>query len=151
MNPEGKMKIMAVAVIAIAGILIIMFIGTPKGEAFDRNKQYKVFFDTPIAEMELQKSLSETKVNFDDKELVDRWGNFFNTLEIKRISGESVFYEDSHDKVLSVIVKTESSDYIFSSPLYFRRDGKLALKIGEDYYFFKSNEDFESVSNSGSN
>ena len=43
MNPEGKMKIMAVAVIAIAGILIIMFIGTPKWEAFDRNKQYKVF------------------------------------------------------------------------------------------------------------
>ncbi len=138
---------MITAMIVIAGVLISMLVGNTKWESFDKNDLYKGFFDNPIVEMELQKSPSETKVSFDDKELVDRWGNFFKTLEIKRIPSESVFYEDPHDEILSIIVKTESSDYIFSTPLYFRRDGELALKIGENYYDFKSNEDFENLFN----
>lgn len=59
----------------------------------------------------------------------------------------NLYYEDPHDEVLRVIVKTESLDYSFLSPLYFRRDGKLTLKIGKDYYDFKSDEDFETLFN----
>lgn len=146
-NKKIIISIIGGAIIVIGGFLLFLFAGGPKWEAFDTKEPYKGFFDNPIVEMELQKSLSKAKVSFDDKELIDEWGRFFRALEIKRISDESVFYEDPHDEVLRVIVKTESLDYSFLSPLYFRRDGKLTLKIGKDYYDFKSDEDFETLFN----
>lgn len=89
-NKKIIISIIGGAIIVIGGVLLFLFAGGPKWEAFDTKEPYKGFFDNPIVEMELQKSLSKAKVSFDDKELIDEWGRFFRALEIKRISDESV-------------------------------------------------------------
>lgn len=150
MNYAGRiriiMPIIVVVVIAIVGTLLFMFVGNPKWEAFDKNEQYKGFFDNTIIEMELRKPIdSGTQVCFTDKDLISEWENFFNTLEIKQERSESIYREDPHDEGILVRVKTKSSNYDFLWPIYSLEHGKLVMKIGEDYYDFRSNKNFDEL------
>lgn len=143
-----KMKmiavIIAVAVIAIAGVSIFVLAGNPKWEAFDKNEQYQGFFDSPIIEMELQKSI-DTKVCFTDKEFIDQWKAFFNTLEIKREHCESVFDENFIGGGRYIRVRTERSNYNFSFTAYTTDKDGISIKIGKTYYTFRSEEDFDEL------
>ena len=94
--------------------------------------------------MELQKSI-DTKVCFTDKEFIDQWKAFFNTLEIKREHCESVFDESFIGGGRYIRVRTERSNYNFSFTAYTTDKDGISIKIGKTYYTFRSEEDFDEL------
>lgn len=146
-----KMKAIDVIVIAIVitivGILFFAFFRIYGWESFYLHEDYKGFFETSIVEIELEDP-TFNKVVFTDKTLIDTWVRFFNTLEIRQIPEDEVFFDCPNGGCYSVTVRTESDEFVFELPTYFLRDDSLTIYLKPDYYDLKADMEFIDVFNS---